>query len=47
MNKKIYCSICQKEVIHKSLNGVIVHEREDCPPDIIYFITESSFELKP
>lgn len=32
---------------HKSLNGVFVHERTDCPEDTMYMVKEENFKVKP
>lgn len=31
---------------HPSLNGVLIHSRIDCPPDMLYMINEYTFYEK-
>ena len=40
-----YCQPPKPETEHKTLDGVIIHERDDCPPDTIYMLNESSFNV--
>lgn len=45
--KDIFCYHClppKPLKDHKSLNGIVVHERVDCPKDNIYFVNIDKFE---
>lgn len=42
----MYCPVCEKwRDSHNYFKGVIIHERDDCPPDTLYFINEDTFDL--
>ena len=48
MKKKkleLWCPICEKwRKSHQTLSGKIIHERDDCPNGMLYFVTESSVD---
>lgn len=47
-SKQIMCYQCspvKPMEDHKSLYGVIIHERIDCEKDTIYMLNENQFEL--
>lgn len=44
---RIFCAECGKyRTEHNYLNGIIIHERDDCPPDTVYFINGDTWIVK-